>query len=95
MRGTLRPNGTGSGGAMQHDWTENRMPGKANSANVKAQNTVMNDVRRLFGQNQQGGTVAIKNYAPAMAFDPKTLPLPQEEKAKPYGVQLNTLWSPR
>ena len=152
------------GGAMQHDWTEDRMPGislqrnlffmnaslfgdgnadggvmigkfgtnakylvlglgtvvddfgykvgnnvafdpkipiallpllSANSANVKAQNTVMNDVRQLFGQNQQGGTVAIKNYAPAMAFDPKTLPLPQEEKAKPYGVQVNNLWSPQ
>lgn len=64
-----------------------------NSASVDRKNTVMNDVRRLFGQNQDGGTVKIANYAPVMDFDPKALPLPAEEKAKPYGVQPNTLWS--
>jgi len=63
------------------------------SASVERQNTVINDVRRIFGQNQDGGTVAIKNYAPAMAFDINTLPLPLEEKAKLYGVQTNALWS--
>lgn len=66
----------------------------ANSASVDRQNTVMNDVRRLFGQNQDGGTVKIANYAPAMSFDVKTLPLPVEEKAKPYGVQPANLWQP-
>jgi len=150
------------GGAMQHDWTENRMPGISlrgnlffmnaalfgegnadsgvfagkfgtnakylvlglntiqddfsyqvennvafdpkipvtllklqgvDSAGVDRKNTVMNDVRRLFGQNQDGGTVAIANYAPAMDFDANTLPLPMEAKAKPYGVQPNQLWS--
>ena len=63
------------------------------SVDSQSENTVMSDVRRLFGQNQQGGTVAIANYAPAMAFDVQTLPLPAEEKAKPYGVQPNALWS--
>lgn len=64
------------------------------SASVERKNTVMNDVRRLFGQNQDGGTVKIANYAPAMDFDVTTLPLPAEEKARPYGVQLNKLWAP-
>lgn len=64
-----------------------------NSAGVERQNTVMNDVRRLFGQNQDGGTVAIANYAPAMDFDPNALPMPTEEKAKAYGVQPSRLWS--
>lgn len=63
-----------------------------NSSAVQRENTVMNDVRRLFGQNQQGGTVAIKNYAPAMAYDLKALPLPMEPKAKRYGVQPDALW---
>ena len=62
------------------------------SAGVERKNTVMNDVRRLFGQNQDGGTVAIANYAPAMDFDAKLLPLPTEPKAKSYGVQPDQLW---
>lgn len=65
------------------------------SASVKRRNTIMNDVRKLFGQNQQGGTVAIANYAPAMDFDVTSLPLPTEPKAKPYGVQPDQLWSAR
>jgi hypothetical protein len=64
----------------------------ANSAAVQRQNTIMNDVRRLFGQNQQGGRVAIANYAPAMAYDIKTMPLPTEDKAKSFGVQVDKIW---
>ena len=65
----------------------------ADSASVERKNTIMNDVNRLFGVNQDGGTVKIANYAPAMAFDVTALPTPAEEKAKPYGVQLETSWS--
>ena len=57
------------------------------SGNVSAQPTVMNDVRRLFGANTDGGTVAIANFAPQMMFDIRALPLPQNEEAKAYGVQ--------
>lgn len=60
---------------------------------VQRQNTVINDVRRLFGLNQDGGTVAIKNYAPKLVFE-GAIPLPQNEKAKPYGVQPTRLWKP-
>ena len=65
----------------------------ADSASVERKNTILNDVNRLFGLNQDGGTVKIANYAPAMAFDVTALPTPAEEKAKPYGVQLETSWS--
>jgi len=59
------------------------------SNDVQRQNTGMNDVRRLFGMNQSGGRVAIANYAPRVEWN---LPLPREEKAKPYGVQPAKLW---
>lgn len=62
----------------------------ADSGSVKRENTGMNDLRRLFGMNQQGGTVAIANYAPKIKW---SLPLPREEKAKAYGVQPGKLWS--
>ena len=62
----------------------------ANSADVQRQNTGMNDIRRIFGMNQSGGTVAIANYAPLVKW---RLALPLEEKAKPYGVQPGKLWS--
>jgi hypothetical protein len=62
----------------------------ANSADVKRENTGMNDIRRLFGMNQSGGNVAIANYAPLVKW---RLALPQEEKAKAYGVQPGKLWS--
>ena len=61
----------------------------ADSYSVKRLNTVLNDVRRLFGLNQDGGTVAIANYAPAMAYQ---FPMPTEEQAKAYGAQPGKLW---
>jgi hypothetical protein len=67
----------------------------ADSYAVQRKNTVLNDVRRLFALNQEGGTVAIANYAPAMTFNTNALPLPAEEKAKAYGVQPTKLWQPR
>ena len=63
------------------------------SGAVKRQNTITNDVRRIFGMNQDGGTVEIANFAPQLIFDVKALPLPTEERAKAYGVQPNDLWS--
>ena len=43
--------------------------GAADSYGVERKNTVLNDIRRLFGLTQDGGTVAIANFAPKMAFD--------------------------
>ncbi len=61
----------------------------ADSYAVQRQNSTINDVRRLFGLNQDGGTVAIANYAPAMAYQ---FPQPQNEAAKQYGAQPQKLW---
>lgn len=61
----------------------------ADSYSVQRQNTTLNDVRRIFGLNQDGGTVAIANYAPAMAYH---FPMPTDESAKAYGVQPAKLW---
>jgi hypothetical protein len=60
----------------------------ANSASVERKATVLNDVRRLFGLNQDGGTVAIANFAPRMTWTPESLPLAQNEAARQYGVQV-------
>ncbi|OZC02211.1 hypothetical protein [Rubricoccus marinus] len=57
------------------------------SGEVQAQPTVMNDVRRMFGGNTDGGTVAIANFAPQMQYDVRMVPLPRNEDAQPYGVQ--------
>ena len=61
-------------------------PGFANSGSVKAENTVQNDVRGILGLNKKGGKVKIKNYAPRMGINPKSLPFPAEAKAAKYGV---------
>lgn len=66
----------------------------ADSYSVQRQNTTLNDVRRLFGLNQDGGTVAIANYAPMLVFDTQALPFPNDETAKTYGVQPTQLWNP-
>ena len=66
----------------------------ADSYSVNRQNTVVNDVRRIFGQNQDGGTVSIANYAPATVFNPRAVSLPQNEAAKGYGVQATTFFRP-
>ena len=62
-------------------------PGFANSSGVKAENTVINDVRGMLGMNKQGGKVAISNFAPRMGFDPATLPFPKNAAAQPFGVR--------
>ena len=36
--------------------------------------------------NKQGNKMKIANFAPRMGIDPKNLPFPAEEKAKPYGA---------
>lgn len=61
----------------------------ADSYSVQRQNTTLNDVRRIFGLNQSGGTVAIANYAPAMLY---RFPMPTNEQAKAYGAQPGRLW---
>ena len=66
----------------------------ADSYSVQRKDTVMNDIRRLFGLNQDGGTVAIANFAPALVFSTHALPLPTEQQAKSFGVQPNQLWKP-
>ncbi len=64
----------------------------ADSSQVQRKDTVLNDVRRLFGLNQDGGTVKIANYAPDMTFNPNNLPVPQESKASGFGVQIDSAW---
>ncbi|MBL8923933.1 MAG: hypothetical protein JNJ54_34070 [Myxococcaceae bacterium] len=64
----------------------------ADSSAVTAKKTVMNDLRGMFGINKEGGTVAIKNYAPRMGLDLKNLPVPAEEKAKAFGVQASLVY---
>jgi hypothetical protein len=61
-------------------------PGFANSTSVEAQNTVLNDVRGMFGMSKQGGKMQISNYAPRMGMDPANLPFPAEANARAYGV---------
>jgi len=56
----------------------------ADSNKVGAANTKANVVRGMLGQNKQGGTVAIKDFAPR--WDLKALPFPAEAKAKAYGA---------
>lgn len=64
------------------------------SYSVNRKNTVLNDARRFFGLNQDGGTVAIANFAPALVYNPQAISLPQNEAAQKYGVQTGTLWMP-
>ncbi|WP_412062210.1 hypothetical protein [Rubrivirga sp. IMCC45206] len=64
----------------------------ASSSGVSAEPSFMNNVRRLFGANTDGGTVAIANFAPQMAFDARALPFPINDEAKPYGVQPALIW---
>jgi len=66
----------------------------ADSYSVERKNTVLNDVRQLFGLNQDGGTVAIANYAPAMVYNAAVPPVPTAEAAKKYGFQTARLWQP-
>ncbi len=67
----------------------------ADSSSVTAKKTVMNDVRGMFGLNKEGGTVAIKNFAPRMGLDLEHLPFPAEPKAAPFGVQRARAWAPK
>lgn len=67
----------------------------ADSSAVTAKKTVMNDVRGLFGMNKEGGTVAIKNFAPRMGLDLEHLPFPAEPKAAAYGVQRARAYAPK
>jgi len=58
----------------------------ANSASVHANNSTANTIRGMLGQNKQGGSVKIKDFAPAYVLDLKHLPFPQEPKAKGFGA---------
>lgn len=58
----------------------------ADSNKVGAANTKANAVRGMLGQNKQGGTVAIKDFAPRWDLDLAAMPFPKEAKAKKYGV---------
>jgi len=42
--------------------------------------------------NKDGGTVSIKNFAPRMGLDLKTLPFPKNPAAKPFGVSPRNLY---
>ena len=57
---------------------------------IARKNTPSNDVRRLFGMNQDGGRVAIAHYAPRIKWN---FPLPKAPSAKPFGAQPDALWS--
>ena len=62
------------------------------SGSIQAQPTVVNEVRRLFGLNTDGGTVAIQNFAPPLSFDVRLVPVPRSEEARAYGVQPTELY---
>ena len=62
------------------------------SGSVQAQPTVINQVRSLFGANLDGGTVAISGFAPALTYDVRLVPLPANDDARPYGVQVGQLY---
>jgi hypothetical protein len=55
------------------------------SSGVKANDTWENAVNRLLGRNQQGGTVEVKEYAPAQAWDPAKV-FTTKDEAKRYGA---------
>jgi hypothetical protein len=46
-----------------------------------------NEVRRMLGQNLDGGTVAISGFAPRKNYDPSRPPIPTNESARGYGIQ--------
>ena len=64
----------------------------ADSSAVTAKKTVMNDIRGLFGVNKDGGTVAIKNFAPRMGLDIDHLPFPAAPEAASFGVQRQAIY---
>ncbi len=45
-----------------------------------------NEVARLLGENLQGGTVAIRDYAPRKEYDPENPPFPTVAAARGYGA---------
>lgn len=63
-------------------------PGVVDSNSITAEKTWVNDVRSMFGQNLQGGTAAISNFAPRMGVDLKQLPFPRNAAAKAFGVSV-------
>ena len=62
-------------------------PGVVDANSITAKKTVLNDVRRLFGQNVDGGKVEIKNFAPRFGLDLGNLPFPKNPKAAKYGAR--------
>ena len=69
--------------------------GAVDSDAVQRENTVVNDVRRFLGMNQDGGAVAISNYAPRMVYFPGLPVFPTTPGTEKYGVQPGSLWTPR
>ncbi len=56
------------------------------SAAVQAKSNWQNDVRRMLGQNLDGGRVEIKDFAPRQRWDAGHPPFPTVEAAKGYGA---------
>jgi hypothetical protein len=52
---------------------------------VKPDDTWENAVNRILGRPQQGGTVEVKEYAPAQTWDPAKV-FPTREDARRYGA---------
>lgn len=57
----------------------------ANSASVSATDSWENSVRSILGMNLDGGTVAIKDYAPKQSWNPSAL-FPKNQAASKYGA---------
>lgn len=55
------------------------------ASGVKPNDTWENAVNRLLGRNQQGGTVEVKEYAPAQTWDPAKV-FPTKDEVKRYGA---------
>jgi hypothetical protein len=53
---------------------------------IKVANTWANEVRSILGMNLQGGTVAIKDYAPHKIYNPALPPFATQANAKRYGA---------
>ena len=56
------------------------------ASKIKVADTWANEVRSILGMNLQGGTVAIKDYAPRQTYNPAAPPFATREQARMYGA---------
>ncbi len=69
-------------------------PTVVDSSRVRAEGGWENAVRRILGMNLQGGRVAIHDFAPRKAYDPRHPPVPTVPAAARYGADPDHLATP-